>query len=99
MRPPAASVDPVAVEDLKTLAAKIENSKERKQLLSQIRALIALQNQMPLSRSGEVLQHATDGINFKNTGRNLPGTIILLPIHSGSAGTGELASKKHTRSR
>ncbi len=45
MKPPAGSVDPVAVEDLKTLAAKIENSKERKQLLSQIRALIALQNQ------------------------------------------------------
>ena len=45
MKPPEGSVDPVAVEDLKTLAAKIENSKERKQLLSQIRALIALQNQ------------------------------------------------------
>ncbi|RPH85412.1 MAG: hypothetical protein EHM73_15230, partial [Chroococcales cyanobacterium metabat2.561] len=45
MKPPAGSVDSVAVEDLKTLAAKIENSRERKQLLSQIRALIALQNQ------------------------------------------------------
>lgn len=45
MKPPAGSVDLAAVEDLKTLAAKIENSKEREQLLSQIRALIALQNQ------------------------------------------------------
>ena len=43
---PASPVDPATAEDLKTLAAKIENSKERKQLLGQIRALIALQNQL-----------------------------------------------------
>jgi len=43
---PADSVDPATVEDLKKLAAKIESNQGRKQLLGQIRALIALQNQI-----------------------------------------------------
>jgi small conductance mechanosensitive channel len=38
--------EPVAIEDLKTLAATIENDQERGQLLAQIRALIAVQDRI-----------------------------------------------------
>jgi hypothetical protein len=43
--PPVGAVDTATVEDLETPAAKIENDKDRDQLLSQVRALIALQKQ------------------------------------------------------
>lgn len=46
IKPSAGSTEAVTIEDLKTLAAKIESGQGRKQLLGQIRALIALQNQM-----------------------------------------------------
>ncbi|MFH0997881.1 MAG: hypothetical protein V1844_20635, partial [Pseudomonadota bacterium] len=46
IKPSAYSTEPATIEDLKTLAAKIESGQGRKQLLGQIRALIALQNKM-----------------------------------------------------
>lgn len=45
--PPSKGLDePVAIEDLKTLAATIANDPEREQLLGQIRTLIALQDRI-----------------------------------------------------
>jgi moderate conductance mechanosensitive channel len=45
IKPAAGVVDPAAGEDLEALAARIESDRGREQLLSEIRALIALQKQ------------------------------------------------------